>query len=64
MISVMLGSGFGVDSHPDAADGGGLGTDGGGGISNSFSWMILPPRLEVFSTCSAIDMPCSCLPRP
>lgn len=37
---------------------------GGGGISTSFSWIMRPPRLEVFSTCKAIDIPCSFFPKP
>ncbi len=35
----------------------------GGGI-RSFSWMIRPPRFEVFSTARACDIPCSVRPNP
>lgn len=71
--SVMDGSSFaavlygGDAAATDAADGGGgsIDCDGGLGGSNiSFSCIIRPPRFDVFSTCNAIDIPCSCLPKP
>ncbi|KAI9577069.1 hypothetical protein GQX74_011149 [Glossina fuscipes] len=37
---------------------------GGGGKNTSRSCIMRPPRLEVFSTCNAMDIPCSCLPSP
>lgn len=68
IISVILGSGL---SPPDEDAEGGLcsAAEGTGGVKvggpiNSFSWIILPPLLEVFSTCNATDMPCSFFPRP
>lgn len=68
MISVMVGSGFSCAALPCCCGEvvGGLEpgdvTDGGGIIS--FSLMMRPPRLLVFSTCSAMDIPCSCFPKP
>lgn len=64
------GSDF-VSFWPDeVGDVGGTGEGGlggksinGGGII-SFSCIILPPRLLVFSTCNAIEIPCSFLPKP
>ena len=43
--------------------GGGAMANMGGGI-RSFSWTMRPPRFEVFSTDSAVDIPCPVLPRP
>lgn len=66
IISVILGSSCGIAGcETGAEDGGGEGTmGGGGGMSCSLSPTILPPRLLVFSTCKATDIPCSFLPRP
>lgn len=68
IISVIVCSSFCCD----CCDIGGAGCKnvaGGGlsetdGIDNSFSWIIRPPRFDVFSTCKATDIPCSFLPRP
>uniref|UniRef100_A0A1A9UWU6 Uncharacterized protein n=1 Tax=Glossina austeni TaxID=7395 RepID=A0A1A9UWU6_GLOAU len=66
IISVILGSvlvnsvvamfACGVEDPATAA--------GGGGKNTSRSCIMRPPRLEVFSTCNAMDIPCSCLPSP
>lgn len=68
IISVMDGSSFDADVDAIAVGAGGGGNiDGAGGLGGcniSFSCIILPPRFDVFSTCKAIDIPCSCLPNP
>lgn len=62
MISVIEGSGIG-SGVVDGLCGGVLTAGGGGGII-SFSWIIRPPLLDVFSTCKAIEIPCSFFPKP
>lgn len=65
IISVMLGSSEDCEGAICCCAGGGeTATGGGGGISCSLSPTILPPRLLVFSTCKATDIPCSFLPSP
>ena len=68
MISVIVGSGLGWVARPcccevPPGEFGPAAVRGGGGII-SFSLMMRPPRLLVFSTCSAMEIPCSCFPRP
>lgn len=56
IISAMVNSGLTVG-------GGGTAENVGGGII-SFSLIIRPPLLLVFSTCNAVEMPCCWRPKP
>ena len=61
IISAMVSSGLGTGGAAAGAPGS---KDGGGGGMISFSLMTPPPLLLVFSTCSAVEIPCCWRPRP